>query len=128
MALSWSNIDVHAIVQPSFFDRLRGQRRKAVHILKNVSGQCQPGQLLAIIGSSGAGKTTLMNVLTARNLSKLSVHGTVRINGQLADVDTITALSAYVQQDDLFIGTLTVREHLLFQVSSPITILLIVVL
>lgn len=45
----------------------------------------------------------------------MSVKGIVRINGQPADVNTITALSAYVQQQDLFIGTLTVREHLVFQ-------------
>ena len=30
--------------------------------------------------------------------------------------NNLTAVSAYVQQDDLFIGTLTVKEHLTFQV------------
>ena len=63
----------------------------------------------------GAGKTTLLNVLTARNLSNFAVDGTVKINGQVADVNKITAMSAYVQQQDLFIATLTVREHLTFQ-------------
>ena len=28
---------------------------------------------------------------------------------------SLTSVSAYVQQDDLFIGTLTVKEHLIFQ-------------
>lgn len=56
-----------------------------------------------------------MNVLTARNLSNFQVEGAVKINGQLADVNMITAISAYVQQQDLFIATLTVREHLIFQ-------------
>ena len=32
--------------------------------------------------------------------------------------NSLTAVSAYVQQDDLFIGTLTVREHLNFQVRT----------
>lgn len=64
---------------------------------------------------SGAGKTTLLNVLTARNLSNFRVDGCVKINGQIADVATITSMSAYVQQQDLFIPTLTVREHLIFQ-------------
>lgn len=55
-----------------------------------------------------------MNVLTQRNLTNLDVKSSVKLNGKTADVDTITALSAYVQQDDLFISTLTVREHLKF--------------
>ena len=37
------------------------------------------------------------------------------INGVPITPQGITALSAYVQQEDLFIGTLTVREHLVFQ-------------
>jgi hypothetical protein len=45
------------------------------------------------------------------------------LNGNIADVDSITSLSAYVQQDDLFIATLTVREHLIFQVYLKISVL-----
>ena len=36
-------------------------------------------------------------------------------NNQVVTPTSLTSLSAYVQQDDLFIGTLTVREHLTFQ-------------
>jgi ABC-type multidrug transport system ATPase subunit len=57
-----------------------------------------------------------MNVLTQRNLSNVDVKGVVKLNGKTANVNNIIALSAYVQQDDLFIGTLKVREHLIFQV------------
>ena len=67
------------------------------------------------MASSGAGKTSLLNVLTQRNLSTVEVRGCVRLNGRTANGNAITALSAYVQQDDLFIGTLTVREHMSFQ-------------
>ncbi|GFV96376.1 protein white [Trichonephila clavipes] len=69
---------------------------------------------MAIMGASGAGKTTLMNVLTNRNLRLLNVEGQVLVNGQSVG-ESIIRLSAYVQQDDLFIETLTVREHLIFQ-------------
>ncbi|RWS22138.1 protein white-like isoform X1, partial [Leptotrombidium deliense] len=79
------------------------------------SGQIKPGQMLATMGASGAGKTTLLNVLTARNLRLVEVEGTVKLNDREADLDSIKAFSAYVQQDDLFLGTLTVREHLKFQ-------------
>ena len=64
---------------------------------------------------SGAGKSTLMNVLAHRNIGQVQVTGTVEVNGHPIGID-INALSAYIQQEDLFIGTLTVREHLTFQV------------
>lgn len=70
------------------------------------------------MGSSGAGKTTLLNTLTFRNSSNVIVSGQRAANGIPINSSTLASLSAYVQQDDLFIGTLTVREHLIFQASS----------
>lgn len=64
---------------------------------------------------SGAGKSTLLNVLSHRNISSVNVTGTVFVNETLVGAE-INYMSAYVQQEDLFIGTLTVREHLMFQV------------
>ena len=73
--------------------------------------------MLAIMGASGAGKTTLLNSLNMRNQNKLINKGEIKINGVLIEsVDEISAISGYVQQDYLFIGHLTVKEHLLFQV------------
>ncbi|KAI8435268.1 hypothetical protein MSG28_003607 [Choristoneura fumiferana] len=89
------------------------QQRK--QLLKSVNGAAYPGELLAIMGSSGAGKTTLLNTLTFRTPSGVVSSGTRALNGQPATPEALTALSAYVQQQDLFIGTLTVREHLVFQ-------------
>ncbi|XP_046389694.1 protein white [Ischnura elegans] len=90
-------------------------RRK--HILKHVSGVAYPGEFLAILGSSGAGKTTLLNALTFRTTPSVVIEGGLRaLNGvPLTSSYALASLSAYVQQDDLFIGTLTVREHLVFQ-------------
>lgn len=66
---------------------------------------------------SGAGKTTLLNVLTQRNLEGVNVRGDVKINGLNMGRKGIRRISAYVQQNDLFIGTMTVREHLNFMVK-----------
>ena len=81
----------------------------------SASGIVRPGEFLAIMGASGAGKSTLLNTLLFRNLTGLTVSGSRLANNQLVTPTSLTSVSAYVQQDDLFIGTLTVREHLNFQ-------------
>ncbi|XP_065217450.1 protein white-like [Planococcus citri] len=88
---------------------------KRKHILQNVSGVAYPGELLAIMGSSGAGKTTLLNTLTFRSSANMVVSGSRTVNDIPINSTTLSSLSAYVQQDDLFFGNLTVREHLIFQ-------------
>ena len=56
-----------------------------------------------------------MNALAHRNIAQIEVRGTVAVNGHPAGLN-INTVSAYIQQEDLFIGSLTVREHLTFQV------------
>lgn len=60
-------------------------------------------------------------MLNFRNRGELNVTGDVKINGQIITSYTaLAAISGYVQQDELFIGTLKVREHLIFQVKIHI--------
>ncbi|PVD37705.1 hypothetical protein C0Q70_00305 [Pomacea canaliculata] len=66
--------------------------------------------------ASGAGKSTLLNVLTCRNLKSYVLQGEVKVNG-VSLGSSIRNISGYVQQDDLFIGTLTVRETLRFRMG-----------
>ena len=67
---------------------------------------------------SGSGKTTLLNTLTSRSSSpRLSMNRDIRVNGVNVGRG-IRNISAYVQQDDLFIATMTVREHLTFRVCN----------
>jgi ABC-type multidrug transport system ATPase subunit len=71
---------------------------------------------MAIMGASGSGKTTLLDVLNFRN--KMKVSGLVAINGQqIRSEKSLSFVSAYVTQQDLFFDTLTVKEHLTFHVS-----------
>lgn len=80
-----------------------------------VCGVAYPGELLIIMGSSGAGKTTLLNALTFRSGCGVIASGVMAANGRRVSSTILTSRTAYVQQDDLFVGTLTVKEHLLFQ-------------
>ncbi|XP_030849345.1 protein white-like [Strongylocentrotus purpuratus] len=83
-------------------------------ILRNVTGIAEPGTLTAIMGASGAGKTTLLNTLNLRSREGLEVSGSILVNGRPIG-HQMARLSAYVQQDDLFLSNLTVKEHLTFQ-------------
>ena len=45
--------------------------KNVLQLLNHCSGSFRPGTLTALVGSSGAGKTTLMDVLAGRKTSKL---------------------------------------------------------
>ncbi|CAL1533116.1 unnamed protein product [Lymnaea stagnalis] len=115
VALSWRNVNVSVKI-PAKKSFCGGESIPAreKHILTDVSGVVQPGTLVAIMGASGAGKSTLLNILTNRNIKNYIYTGDIRINGWHIG-QCIKGISAYVQQDDLFIGTLTVREQLQFR-------------
>lgn len=50
-------------------------------VLRDVSGLVKPGQIMAIMGASGAGKTSLLDILARRHKSG-AVHGNIYINGR----------------------------------------------
>jgi len=56
-------------------------------------------------------------VINLRNKGKLKVSGRVKINGKdVNSASEISEISGYVQQEDIFIGYLKVKEQLNFQV------------
>ncbi|VDK82078.1 unnamed protein product [Litomosoides sigmodontis] len=79
-----------------------------------VSGYAMPGTTLAIMGSSGTGKTALLNALTMNVPSDVDVKGKIMVNGEELSSTDMHRISRYVHQDDVFIGTLTVREQLIY--------------
>eukprot|EP00118_Oscarella_pearsei_P005221 m.23701 g.23701 ORF g.23701 m.23701 type:complete len:697 (+) comp28518_c0_seq2:216-2306(+) len=118
VALSWSNVCAVARSAPSLRDRMKGvSATKEKVILRNVSGIARPGELIALMGASGAGKTTLLNALANQNIGQLDVTGSVRFNGKEVLGTSLGSAAAYVQQEDLFVGTLKVKEHLRFQAA-----------
>jgi ABC-type lipoprotein export system ATPase subunit len=50
-------------------------------LLKGISGAFRPGVLTALMGSSGAGKTTLMDVLALRKTGASVDEGAHRVAG-----------------------------------------------
>ncbi|QPG76174.1 hypothetical protein FOA43_003560 [Brettanomyces nanus] len=82
-------------------------------LLNDVSGYALPAKLTALMGESGAGKTTLLNVLAERTGSSGIVTGRITVNGELVGSD-FHRRTGYVQQQDVHLGALTVRESLIF--------------
>lgn len=95
------------------FVNTKGKNEK--QILYDVSGECKPGEILAILGPSGAGKTTLMNILAGRSNYKYS--GNLLADGKTVD-KSVRRKFCYVMQQDLFFEKLTLRET--FTVSVKI--------
>ena len=79
--------------------------------MHDLSFDLQGGELLAIMGGSGTGKSTLLSIL---NGTLKPQEGTITINGHRIDEPEAKALIGFVPQDDLLIEELTVYENLLF--------------
>ena len=86
-------------------------------IIKDFSAHIQPGQKVAIVGPTGAGKTTLVNLLM--RFFEIN-HGSIRIDGISTDDmtrESVHNLFSMVLQDTwLFEGT--VRENLIYNKSG----------
>ena len=58
----------------------RGKQSEELDLLRDVSGAFEPGTMTALMGSSGAGKTTLMDVLAGRKNTGV-IRGIIYLNG-----------------------------------------------
>ncbi|KAE8279446.1 ATP-binding cassette sub-family G member 2 [Larimichthys crocea] len=83
-------------------------------ILIDLNGIMKPG-LNAIMGASGSGKSSFLDVLAARK-DPAGLSGEVLIDGA-PQPPNFKCLSGYVVQDDVLMGTLTVRENFTFSAA-----------
>ncbi|KAL9233904.1 hypothetical protein vseg_008839 [Gypsophila vaccaria] len=93
--------------------KAQGVSEDRLELLKGVSGAFRPGVLTALMGVSGAGKTTLMDVLAGRKTGGY-IDGTIKISGYDKKQKTFARVSGYCEQTDIHSPHLTVHESLLF--------------
>ncbi|KAL7622376.1 hypothetical protein AAE478_007880 [Parahypoxylon ruwenzoriense] len=79
-------------------------------ILQNVTGSIERGSLTAVMGGSGAGKSTFVNVLMGK---VTNTGGSVMINNIPGKIKRYKKLIGYVPQDDIVLPELTVYENIL---------------
>ncbi|CAD6249658.1 unnamed protein product [Miscanthus lutarioriparius] len=89
-------------------------KTRPISILGDISGIIRPCRMTLLLGSPGSGKTSLLLALAGRLESTLKVTGTVTYNGHGMNEFVPQKTSAYIGQDDVHIGELTVREILAF--------------
>lgn len=82
-------------------------------ILEGITGSVKNGQVLAIMGASGAGKSTFLDIL-ARKHKRGIVSGEVLVNGRAIPDSEFKKVMGFVDQEDTLMSTLTVYETVLY--------------
>ncbi|CZR67657.1 probable ABC1 transport protein [Phialocephala subalpina] len=108
----WSNV--------CYDIKIKGETRR---ILDNVDGWVKPGTLTALMGVSGAGKTTVLDCLADRRGGVGVITGEMLVDGKIRD-ESFQRKTGYAQQQDLHLETSTVREALEFSalLRQPATV------
>ena len=89
-------------------------------VLKNISFRCEPGQAIALLGSTGSGKTSLVNLLP-RFYDYTS--GSLRVDGiELRDYprEYMRAQTGIVEQEP-FLFSRSIRENITYGVGRKVT-------
>ncbi|KAJ4838000.1 hypothetical protein Tsubulata_027879 [Turnera subulata] len=109
---------------PNFFVNILGgvlnylhippSKKKHLSVLKDASGIIRPSRMTLLLGPPSSGKTTLLLALAGKLDPKMKSSGTVTYNGHMMNEFVPQRTAAYISQNDLHLGQLTVRETLEF--------------
>ncbi|KAL7210715.1 hypothetical protein ACSBR1_032132 [Camellia fascicularis] len=90
-----------------------GFNQEKLQLLQDMTGAFRPRILTALMGVSGAGKTTLMDVLSGRKTGG-TIEGDIRIGGYLKVQKTFARISGYCEQHDIHSPQITVEESVIY--------------
>ncbi|KAM7495762.1 hypothetical protein LguiA_020176 [Lonicera macranthoides] len=111
MAITFENVQYFVDTPKKI--REQGFEQKRLQLLKDITGAFRPGVLTALMGVSGAGKTTLMDVLSGRKTGGF-IEGDIRVGGYPKVQATFARISGYCEQTDIHSTQITVKESLTY--------------
>nr|GMC48448.1 ABC transporter G family member 24-like [Ipomoea batatas] len=100
-------------IEIAFRDLTVTLKGKNKHLLRSVNGAILPGHITAVMGPSGAGKTTFLSTLAGKTVG-CRITGSILINGKKESIHSHKKVVGFVPQDDIVHGNLTVEENLWF--------------
>lgn len=91
------------------------QKPKPVNILQSVSFQARSSEILAIVGPSGTGKSSLLRIVSGRVREKDFDPKSVWINDRcVSSPAQLRKICGFVAQEDNLLPLLTVKETLMY--------------
>ncbi|KAL9243911.1 hypothetical protein vseg_017746 [Gypsophila vaccaria] len=100
-------------LEVAFRDLTLTLKGKKKHLMRCVTGKISPGRVSAVMGPSGAGKTTFLSALAGK-ATGCRKSGMILINGKAESTYSYKKIIGFVPQDDIVHGNLTVEENLWF--------------
>lgn len=111
LSLSFDHVNYYVDMPAEM--KSQGVEETRLQLLQDVSGAFRPGVLTALMGVSGAGKTTLMDVLAGRKTGGY-IEGDISISGYPKNQETFARVSGYCEQNDIHSPHVTVYESLIY--------------
>ncbi|KDP34703.1 hypothetical protein JCGZ_10908 [Jatropha curcas] len=111
LALAFNHVNYYVDMPVEM--KSKGVEESRLQLLRDVSGAFRPGILTALVGVSGAGKTTLMDVLAGRKTGGY-IEGSISISGYPKNQATFARVGGYCEQNDIHSPYVTVYESLLY--------------
>ncbi|KAL0696553.1 hypothetical protein Bca4012_063733 [Brassica carinata] len=110
---TYSEMKKRTLMELSFKDLTLTLKSNRKHLLRCVTGSMKPGRITAVMGPSGAGKTSLLSALAGKAVG-CNLSGMILINGKELSIHSYKKIIGFVPQDDIVHGNLTVEENIWF--------------
>ncbi|CAH8283799.1 unnamed protein product [Eruca vesicaria subsp. sativa] len=110
---TYSEMKKRTLMELSFKDLTLTLKSNGKHLLRCVTGTMKPGRITAVMGPSGAGKTSLLSALAGKAVG-CNLSGLILINGKQLSIHSYKKIIGFVPQDDIVHGNLTVEENIWF--------------
>lgn len=107
-------------IQPntSILSHLLHKPKLPIHILKSVSFEARDSEILAVVGPSGTGKSSLLRIISGRVRDQDFDPKSITVNcHQIKRPAQLRKICGFVAQEDNLLPLLTVKETLMFSAN-----------